>query len=196
MFTLCESLSLSFRCKHIHHFNTSHSSAHKGTTNSLKSHSASIQPSMDMDTSAKTINTQIDIKVAELAELADGEARYSRGRRCCPRRRSRGCAQLRSSRRCRRHSHRRSDRVRRGDAAGGGGTDGSCRRRAAAIGTSGHRRTIACYDAEQTCHFRVRASGDSRAPVAPRGGAADRCRPSRPSALRPRRGHAPSCGPL
>ena len=71
MFTLCESLYLSFRCKHIHHFNTSHSSAHNGTTNSLKSHSASIQPSMDMDTSAKTINTQIDIKVAELAELEE-----------------------------------------------------------------------------------------------------------------------------
>ena len=68
MFTLCESLYLSFRCKHIHHFNTSHSSAHKGTNNSLKSHSASIQPSMDMDTSAKTINTQTDIKVAELDE--------------------------------------------------------------------------------------------------------------------------------
>lgn len=38
----CESLYLSFRCKHIHHFDTSHSSAHEGTNNSLKSHSASI----------------------------------------------------------------------------------------------------------------------------------------------------------
>ncbi len=63
-----ETLYLSFRCKHIRHFNTSHSSAHEGTNNSLKSHSASIQPTMDMDTSAKTINTQTYIKVAELDE--------------------------------------------------------------------------------------------------------------------------------
>ncbi len=80
MFTLCESLYLSFRCKHIHHFNTSHSSAHKGTNNSFKSHSASIQPSMDMDTSAKTINTQIDIKVAELEEIIVREVYHRHNR--------------------------------------------------------------------------------------------------------------------
>ena len=46
-----------------------YSSAHEGTNAGLKSHSAAIQPTMDMDTSAKTINTQTDIKVAEREEI-------------------------------------------------------------------------------------------------------------------------------
>jgi hypothetical protein len=35
----------------------------------MKSHSAAIKPTIDMGTSAKTINTQTDIKVAELKEM-------------------------------------------------------------------------------------------------------------------------------
>jgi hypothetical protein len=46
----------------------------------MKSHSAAIKPTMDMDTSAKMINTQTDIKVAELEEMTyrDVHFRYKR----------------------------------------------------------------------------------------------------------------------
>ena len=40
----------------------------KGTNFGLKEHSANIKPTMNMDTSAQTINIQQDIKAAELTE--------------------------------------------------------------------------------------------------------------------------------
>jgi hypothetical protein len=64
-----ETLFLHLKCKHIRHFDTAHSSAHKGSNHALKAHTAGIKPTMDLDTSVKTINTQTDIKVAELEEI-------------------------------------------------------------------------------------------------------------------------------
>ena len=64
-----ETLFLYFKRKHIRHFDTAHSSAHEGSNHALKAHTAGIKPTMDLDTSAKTINTQTDIKVAELEEI-------------------------------------------------------------------------------------------------------------------------------
>ncbi len=52
-----ETLYQFFRRKNIRHFDTSHSSAHEGTNHSMKSHSAGLKPTMDLDTSANTINT-------------------------------------------------------------------------------------------------------------------------------------------
>jgi hypothetical protein len=64
-----ETLFLYFKHKHICHFDMAHSSAHEGSNHALKAHTAGIKPTMDLDTSAKTINTQTNIKVAELKEI-------------------------------------------------------------------------------------------------------------------------------
>jgi hypothetical protein len=64
-----ETLFQFFRQKHLQNFDTAHLLAHEGSNHALKSHSASIMPTMDMDTSANTINLQTDIKVAELEEI-------------------------------------------------------------------------------------------------------------------------------
>ncbi len=64
-----ETLFLYFKCKYICHFDTAHSSAHEGSNHALKAHTAGIKPTMDLNTSTKTINTQTDIKVAELEEV-------------------------------------------------------------------------------------------------------------------------------
>jgi len=47
----------------------SHSSAHEGTNHGLKSHSAALNPRMDMDTSAKTLKIQQDEKAAEIEDM-------------------------------------------------------------------------------------------------------------------------------
>ena len=65
----CETLYLDYLRKSIRHFNTSHSSAHEGTNHGLKSHCAALNPRMDMDTSAKTLNIQQDLKAAEIEEM-------------------------------------------------------------------------------------------------------------------------------
>jgi hypothetical protein len=51
------------------HFDTLHSSAHKGTNHGLKSHSAGVKGTMDVDTSAETLNTQTSIRVADTTEM-------------------------------------------------------------------------------------------------------------------------------
>ena len=56
------------------YFDTAHSSAHEGTNHGVKSHSAGVQTTMGIDLSAKTMNTQTNIKVAECEELIFHEA--------------------------------------------------------------------------------------------------------------------------
>ena len=75
-----ETLFLYFKRKHIRHFDTAHSSAHEGSNHALKAHTAGMKPTMDFDTSATTINTQTDIKVAELEEIIYRKV-YSRHKR-------------------------------------------------------------------------------------------------------------------
>jgi hypothetical protein len=55
-------------------FDTSYSSAHEGTNHGLKSHSAGVKGTIDVDTSAKTLNTQTSIRVAECKEIIFHEA--------------------------------------------------------------------------------------------------------------------------
>jgi hypothetical protein len=76
-----ETLYHFFRWKNIQHIDTSHYSAHEGTNHSMKSHSAKLKPTMDLDTSANTINTQTDIKVAELEEIIYRDY-YFKHKRC------------------------------------------------------------------------------------------------------------------
>jgi hypothetical protein len=59
---------------HVLHFDTAHSSPHEGTNHGLKSHSCAVQPVMNLDTSAKTLNTQSIIKAHELEALIFEEA--------------------------------------------------------------------------------------------------------------------------
>jgi hypothetical protein len=51
-----ETLYLHYLCKNVRHFDTLHSSTHKDTNDGLKSHSARVKGTMDVDTSAKTLN--------------------------------------------------------------------------------------------------------------------------------------------
>jgi hypothetical protein len=60
--------------KNVRHFDTSHSSAHEGANHGLKSHSAKVKGTMDVETSAKTLNTQTSIRVAECEEIILREA--------------------------------------------------------------------------------------------------------------------------
>jgi hypothetical protein len=69
-----ETLYLHYFRKTLRHFDTSHSSAHEGTNNGMKSHSAGVQAMMGVDTSAKAMNTQTNITVAESEELIFHEA--------------------------------------------------------------------------------------------------------------------------
>jgi hypothetical protein len=69
-----ETLYLHYARKNVRHFDTSHSSPHEGTNHGLKSHSAAVKATMNVDLSAKTLNTQTSIKVAECNELIYQEA--------------------------------------------------------------------------------------------------------------------------
>lgn len=69
-----ETLYLHYARKNVRHFDTSHSSPHEGTNHGLKSHSAAVKATMNVDLSAKTLNTQTSIKVAECDELIYQEA--------------------------------------------------------------------------------------------------------------------------
>ncbi len=51
------------------HFDISHSSAQEGTNHGLKSHSCAVKPTMNLDSSANTINIQISIKVQECEDI-------------------------------------------------------------------------------------------------------------------------------
>ena len=61
---------------HIRHFDLAHSSPHEGTNHGLKSHSCAVQPVMNLDTSAKTLNTQSIIKAHELEGFIFEEANH------------------------------------------------------------------------------------------------------------------------
>jgi hypothetical protein len=69
-----ESLYLHYERKTIRHFDTSHSSPHEGTNHGLKSHSSGVKATMNLDLSAKTLNTQTSIRVAECDEIIYQEA--------------------------------------------------------------------------------------------------------------------------
>jgi hypothetical protein len=69
-----ESLYLHYEHKTIRHFDTSHSSHHEGTNHGLKSHNSRVKATMNLDLSAKTLNTQTSIPVAECDEIIDQEA--------------------------------------------------------------------------------------------------------------------------
>ena len=69
-----ETLYLHYLRSHIRHFDTAHSSAHEGTNHGLKSHSCAVTPMMNVDTSAKTMNTQTSIRVHECEEIIFREA--------------------------------------------------------------------------------------------------------------------------
>ena len=43
------------------HFDTAHSSAHEGTNHGIKGHSCGVKPTMNIDTSAKTLINQTRI---------------------------------------------------------------------------------------------------------------------------------------
>ena len=69
-----ETLYLHYFRKTLRHFDTSDSSAHEGTNNGMKSHSAGVQATVGVDLSAKAMNTQTNITVAESEELIFHEA--------------------------------------------------------------------------------------------------------------------------
>jgi len=69
-----ETLHLHYARKNGRHFDTSHASPHEGTYHGLKNHSAAVKSTMNVDLSAKTLNTQTSIKVAECNELLYQEA--------------------------------------------------------------------------------------------------------------------------
>jgi hypothetical protein len=64
-----ETLYLHYLRKDVWHLDTSHSSAHEGTNHGLKSHSAGVKGTMDMDTSAKTLNLQTKMRAADIEEI-------------------------------------------------------------------------------------------------------------------------------
>ncbi|KAL7529904.1 hypothetical protein ACHAXR_003219, partial [Thalassiosira sp. AJA248-18] len=65
-----DTLYLFYLRKNVRHYLTTHGSAHEGTNFGLKNHSAPMQPTMSMSTSAKTLNLQADLKAAELKKIA------------------------------------------------------------------------------------------------------------------------------
>jgi len=69
-----ESLYLHYERKRIRHFDTAHSSPHEGTNHGLKSHSAAVKATMNLDLSARTLNTQTSMRVAECEEIIYQEA--------------------------------------------------------------------------------------------------------------------------
>ena len=72
-----ETLYLHYFRKTLRHFDTSHSSTHEGTNNGMKSHIAGVQATMGVDLSAKAMNTQTNITVAESEELIFHEATHT-----------------------------------------------------------------------------------------------------------------------
>jgi hypothetical protein len=58
-----ETLYLHYMQTNVMHFDISHSSAHKGTNHGLNSHSCAVNPTMNLDSSANTMNIQSSIIV-------------------------------------------------------------------------------------------------------------------------------------
>ncbi len=56
-----ETLYLRYMRTNVMHFDVSHSSAHEGTNRGLKSHSFAVKPTMNLDSSANTMNIQSSI---------------------------------------------------------------------------------------------------------------------------------------
>ncbi|KAL7465293.1 hypothetical protein ACHAXS_005615, partial [Conticribra weissflogii] len=63
-----EDLYLHYSIKHIQHFNVAHTSNHEGTNLGLKNHSIPMLATMNLDTAAKNLNAQSDLKAAEIEE--------------------------------------------------------------------------------------------------------------------------------
>ncbi len=98
-----EDLYLYYKRRHIRHFEVSHSSPHEvskrfigitiyfkkidfgnfliilfqGTNFGLKKHSAPMQPTMNLDTSSKTLNLQANLKAREVEEIIFNDYHYS-----------------------------------------------------------------------------------------------------------------------
>jgi hypothetical protein len=70
-----ETLYLHYLRSHIRHFDTAHSSPHEGTNHGLKSHSCGIKLIMNLDTSAKRMNTQTSIRVHECEDIIFRDAK-------------------------------------------------------------------------------------------------------------------------
>jgi hypothetical protein len=64
-----ETLCLHYMRTNVMHFDVSHSSAHKGTNHGLKSHSCAVKPTLNLDSSANTINIQSSIEVQECEDI-------------------------------------------------------------------------------------------------------------------------------
>ncbi len=50
-------------------FDVSHSSANEGSNHGLKSHSCAVKPTMNLDSSANTINIQSSTKVQDCEDM-------------------------------------------------------------------------------------------------------------------------------
>jgi hypothetical protein len=59
------------------HFDVSHSSAHEGTNHGFKSHSCAVKPTINLDSSANTINIQSSIKVQECEDIVFQDAAWT-----------------------------------------------------------------------------------------------------------------------
>ena len=66
-----EPLILWYICKKTRTHYVAHTSGHEGTNLGLKENASAIKPTMDMNTAAKAINVQQDIKALELNELVE-----------------------------------------------------------------------------------------------------------------------------
>ena len=64
-----ETLYLHYLRKKIRHFDIATSSNQEGANFGTKSHTAAVQPTMDMDNAAQTMNLQSDLKACELEEI-------------------------------------------------------------------------------------------------------------------------------
>ncbi len=64
-----ETLYLHYMWTNVMHFDVSHSSAHEGTNHGLKSHRCAVKPTMNLDSSANTINIQSSNKVQECEDI-------------------------------------------------------------------------------------------------------------------------------
>ncbi len=72
-----ETLYLPYMWSNVMHFDTSHSSAHKGTNHGLQSHSCAVKPTMNLDSSENTINIQSIIKVQECEDITRTHKKWS-----------------------------------------------------------------------------------------------------------------------
>jgi hypothetical protein len=64
-----EMLYLHYMWSNVMHFDTAHSSAHKGTNHGLKGHSCAVKPTMNLDSLANTMNIQTSIKVQDCEKI-------------------------------------------------------------------------------------------------------------------------------